>query len=65
MYSCMLKNLETIKKAYKTPGNHLICLEGKKGTGKSTVLREFSTHKYPLFAQNLMAEEAWGSFAEW
>lgn len=31
MYSCMLKNLETIKKAYKTPGNHLICLEGKKG----------------------------------
>lgn len=42
MYSCMLKNLETIKKAYKTPGNHLICLEGKKGTGKSTVLREFS-----------------------
>jgi hypothetical protein len=23
------------------------------------------THKYPLFAQNLMAEEAWGSFAEW
>lgn len=46
MYKCMLENLNAVNDAYGAPGNHLICVEGKKGTGKSTVLREFaSNHK--------------------
>ena len=43
MYKYMLENLSTVNDIYNTPGNHLICLEGKKGTGKSTVLREFAS----------------------
>lgn len=37
----MFDNLNTIKEIYARPGNHLVCLEGKKGTGKTTVLQEF------------------------
>lgn len=53
MYKCMLENLHTVNDIYAASGNHLICLEGKKGTGKSTVLREFAS-KY----QNIIQVEA-------
>lgn len=42
----MYDNLKKIEQIYYMPGNHLVCLEGKKGTGKTTVLQEFiSTQK--------------------
>lgn len=43
MYKYMLEKLSAVNDIYDAPGNHLICLEGKKGTGKSSVLREFAS----------------------
>ena len=50
MYKCMINNLQTIEKLYTISGNHLVCLEGKKGTGKTTVLQEFA-HKHKHIIQ--------------
>ena len=41
MFKNMSENLKKIEQIYLMPGNHLVCLEGKKGTGKTTVLQEF------------------------
>lgn len=58
MYKYMLEKLSAVNDIYDAPGNHLICLEGKKGTGKSSVLREFaSKHRDVIQVEAISSNE--------